>query len=135
MKIFKFFIVISFMFTIMGCTSDDDNYTNKSHFNPPNWIHGKWSTSLQNDTLELKFDYHNVYITSTEETNYNDIINTSISSGQIQMRVEEEVSDNSYYFTISSSTTREQFIFKRVSDAKLIYLHRNNEIELYRKSF
>lgn len=133
MKIFNFFIVIFSVFTILSCTSDDDNFSNKSHFNPPHWIHGKWSTSQQNDTLNFKFDYNNFYVSSTEEINYNDVINTSNSDGNNQIRVIEQVSDNAYFLTITNTLTKDEFQFKKISDAKLIYIHRDSEIELYRK--
>lgn len=121
------------MLTFFSCSNDDENLDNKSHFSPPTWIHGKWSAIQDPGLYEFRFDYNNFYINSGGEISYNELINTTNSSGQQKLKVEEEIDNNSYFFTISTNSTTSQFKFRKVSATKIIYIYNGIDIELYKK--
>ena len=134
MKLINKVMVISFaILTIFSCLNDDEDLNNKSHFTPPTWIHGKWGALQEPQLYEFRFDYNNFYLNSGGEISYNELINSTNSSGQDKMIVEEEFDRNSYFFTISSNSTKNQFKFKKVSQSKIIYIYNGVDIELFLK--
>lgn len=110
------------LFTI-NCSGNDDNtapeQTNPvttQYFHPPAWIQGNWKIS-NSSTTYFKFT-NDDFILVTPYTSYKTVLEQTATTGQ-QAKVNEQISDLYYEFTIIAGASSGQYKFKKISDTRI----------------
>ncbi|MBS7333741.1 MAG: hypothetical protein KIG88_09130 [Weeksellaceae bacterium] len=146
-QLFRFAFAFSMVATITSfssCTDDDteeiDEVNNRTHFNPPAWIQGKWILGIiagEHHLLQFKTNnFLEVFPEVHIEKDYNDNINQRINELNLPTKVTETtISETIYEFNIDyspeSNTSEGKVIYRftKVSNDKiqLQFLHENGE--------
>lgn len=135
-KIISILVIILIFSSISSCNEDETvikvENSHKTHFNPPNWIQGKWGY-IENDNLyEFRFTNNNFYTNSGTELDYNEIINTA-NLGINKLSVEEVKTDKSYKFYLKGGAITAEFIFEKVDDKTIVHISSGTDLEMYKK--
>ncbi|MCQ9635150.1 hypothetical protein MP477_09320 [Chryseobacterium sp. WG23] len=117
--LFTLFIGMSFI----GCSNSDDDSTPQQnnpvttqYFHPPAWIQGSWKIS---GTQPPFFKFTNQdFILITPYTSYKTVLEQTANTGQ-QAKVNEQISDLYYEFTIIAGGSSAQYKFKKISDTRI----------------
>ncbi|KFF09855.1 hypothetical protein IW15_22065 [Chryseobacterium soli] len=112
-------IAVSFV----NCSGNDDDSTPQQnnpvttqYFHPPAWIQGSWKISGSNSAY-FKFSSDD-FILVTPYTSYKAILTQTAATGQTA-KVNEQISDLYYEFTITTGGSNGQYKFKKISDTRI----------------
>ncbi|WP_419495153.1 hypothetical protein [Chryseobacterium bernardetii] len=115
------FLALS-LFTL-SCSSNDDTTTPQQnnpvttqYFHPPLFIQGSWKISGSSSAY-FKFSSDN-FILVTPYTSWKSVLQQTASTGQIA-KVNEQISDTYYEFTIIAGASSGQYKFKKISDTRI----------------
>lgn len=110
------------LFTI-SCSSNDDttipqqnNPVQSVYFHPPQWVQGSWKISGSSSAY-FKFSSDD-FILVTPYTSWKSVLQQTSSTGQTA-KVNEQISDTYYEFTIIAGVSSGQYKFKKISDTRI----------------
>lgn len=106
--------------------------TNKTHFNPPLWIQGKWGYIENDNSYEFRFSKDNFYVNNGAEMDYNNLINMT-DVGDSKLTVTETTTDNVYKFSLKGGAITAGFEFKKLDNQTIIHISNNTDLEMYKK--
>lgn len=134
-------LFIASLALIQSCGDNDktENSNGKNkYFNPPEWIQGSWGTLIDEENPDmllpqLKFTDDDFFIltgdhkTVYSETSYKTLLN-QIAKNSGNVSVDEQISNNSYYFKINLPHSANlpigyklEFHLKKISDNKILW--------------
>lgn len=109
--------------SLVSCSGNDDTTTPQQnnplttqYFHPPLWIQGSWKLANTN-TSYFKFTSDD-FILVTPYTSYKAILTQTAATGQTA-KVNEQISDLYYEFTITTGGSNGQYKFKKISDTRI----------------
>ncbi|WP_131368463.1 hypothetical protein [Chryseobacterium soli] len=128
--LFTLFIGMSFI----GCSNSDDDATNQQnnpvttqYFHPPTWIQGSWKISGSANPY-FKFSSDD-FILVTPYTSWKSVLQQTATTGQLA-KVNEDISDLYYEFTIIAGNSGGMYKFKRISPTRIQWIN-NTPIEVF----
>ncbi|MFV0200906.1 hypothetical protein OBJ99_08625 [Empedobacter falsenii] len=119
-----------------ACNEDETIHqveeSNKTNFNPPSWIQGKWGYIKDDAPYEFRFTNDNFFTNSGTELDYNKMINTA-NLGTSKLSVEEVETDKTYKFYLKGGAITAEFGFKKVDDKTILHISNGTDLEMYKK--
>ena len=125
-------VLISFT----ACNEDETIHqieeSNKTHFNPPLWIQGKWGYEKNDNSYEFRFTKDNFYVKNGAEMDYNNLINMTNVGGN-SIIVTETTTDNVYKLSLKGAAITADFEFKKLDNQTIIHISNETDLEVYKK--
>ncbi|KFF14440.1 hypothetical protein IW15_03110 [Chryseobacterium soli] len=120
--------------SFIGCSNSDDDATNQQnnpvttqYFHPPTWIQGSWKISGSANPY-FKFSSDD-FILVTPYTSWKSVLQQTATTGQLA-KVNEDISDLYYEFTIIAGNSGGMYKFKRISPTRIQWIN-NTPIEVF----
>lgn len=114
------------LFTISCSGNDDDstpqqdNPVTTQYFHPPVWIQGSWKISGSNSAY-FKFTSDD-FILVNPYTSWKSVLEQTASTGQLA-KVNENISDLYYEFTIIAGNSGGMYKFKKISSTRIQWIN------------
>lgn len=105
---------------------------NKTQFNPPSWIQGKWGYQKNDNSFEFRFTKDNFYVKNGTEMDYNNLINMTNAGGN-NIIVTETTTDNMYKLSLKGGIITADFEFKKLNSQTIINISNDTYLEMYKK--
>ncbi|MDQ1095191.1 MULTISPECIES: hypothetical protein [Chryseobacterium] len=120
----KTLLALTFMALLtVNCSGNEDDTTPEQtnpvitqYFHPPTWIQGSWKISGSNSAY-FKFT-NDDFILVSPYTSWKAVLQQTASAGQTA-KVNEDISEQYYQFTIIAGNSGGQYKFKKISDTKI----------------
>lgn len=123
MKKTLFLPLLALSLLTLNCSGNDDTTTSQQnnpvtvqYFHCPQWIQGSWKISGSNSAY-FKFNSDD-FILVTPYTSYKAVLEQTAATGQTA-KVNEQISDLYYEFTIIAGASSGQYKFKKISDTRI----------------
>lgn len=123
----QLFIAVLMTVSLVSCSGNDDESTlqqnnpvQSSYFHPPAWIQGSWKISGSNSAY-FKFTSDN-FILVTPYTSWKSVLQQTASTGQLA-KVNENISDLYYEFTIIAGNSGGMYKFKKISSTRIQWIN------------
>ncbi|MCT2408594.1 hypothetical protein NZD88_13670 [Chryseobacterium antibioticum] len=128
------FLAVIMAVSFVSCSGNDDNtapeQTNPvatQYFHPPAWIQGSWKISGSNSAY-FKFT-NDDFILVSPYTSWKSVLQQTAPTGQIA-KVNEDISDLYYQFTIIAGNSGGMYKFKRISPTRIQWIN-NTPLEVF----
>lgn len=126
--------LLALSFLTVNCSGNDDNTAPEQtipvttqYFHPPAWIQGSWKIS-GSATPYFKFT-NDDFILVTPYTSWKTVLQQTATTGQLA-KVNEDISDLYYEFTIIAGSSGGMYKFKRISPTRIQWIN-NTPIEVF----
>lgn len=127
MKKTLFLPLLAFSLLTLNCSGNDDESTPQQnnpvqtvYFHPPAWIQGSWKISGSNSAY-FKFTSDD-FILVTPYTSWKSVLQQTASTGQLA-KVNEDISDLYYEFTIIAGNSGGMYKFKKISSTRIQWIN------------
>lgn len=115
--------LLTLSFFTINCSGNDDDSTpqqnnpvQNQYFHVPNWIRGSYKISGTSTSYFIFKE--DDFILVTPYTSYKAVLEQTASTGQTA-KVNEQISDTYYEFTIMAGASSGQYKFKKISDTRI----------------
>lgn len=127
MKKTLFLPLLALSLLTLNCSGNDDDSTPQQntpvqtvYFHPPSWIQGSWKISGSNSAY-FKFTSDD-FILVTPYTSWKSVLQQTASTGQLA-KVNEDISDLYYEFTIIAGNSGGMYKFKKISSTRIQWIN------------
>lgn len=119
--------LLALSFLTLNCSGNDDNTAPEQttpvttqYFHPPAWVQGSWKIS-GNANPYFKFTSDD-FILVTPYTSWKSVLQQTATTGQLA-KVNEDISEQYYEFTIIAGNSGGMYKFKRISPTRIQWIN------------
>ncbi|WBX96040.1 hypothetical protein [Chryseobacterium gambrini] len=123
----QLFLIAFTAISFINCSGNDDdsapqqnNPVTVQYFHPPAWIQGSWRITGSSSTY-FKFTPDD-FVLASPYTSWKGVLQQTASTGQTA-KVNEDISDLYYQFTIIAGNSGGQYKFKKISSTRIQWVN------------